>query len=156
MKDRGAFDVEVVSFKVRDRTLSDFMTQQPGYLFGFPARNWNRTSAVLDRTISLEDICRWVAGSYEALVSLVVGYAAQEASEPSAKPEFIPVSYIKYRQILKINLTHTASGSRRGPRFFFCFTQERRYSDQQRTHPISLQEPLRRKYRKLGHHISRL
>lgn len=72
VKDRSAFglpgsgSVEVVSFKVRDRMLSDFMAQQPGYLFGFPARNWNWTSAVLDGTIPLEDICRWVDGNYEA------------------------------------------------------------------------------------------
>lgn len=72
VKERSAFglsgsgDVEVVSFKIRDKTLADFMAQQPGYLFGFPARNWNWTSAVLDGAISLEDICRWVDESYEA------------------------------------------------------------------------------------------
>lgn len=72
VKDRQAFglpgsgEVEVVSFKIRDKLLSDFVVQQPGYLFGFPARNWNWTSAVLDGTIPAEDICRWVDESYEA------------------------------------------------------------------------------------------
>lgn len=72
VKERGAFglsgsgNVEVVSFKIRDKMLSEFMAQQPGYLFGFPARNWNWISAVLDGTIPFEDICRWVDGSYEA------------------------------------------------------------------------------------------
>ena len=71
-KDRSAFglpgsgELEVVSFKIRDRMLADFVAQQPGYLFGFPARNWNWTSAMLDGTITYEDICRWVDGSYEA------------------------------------------------------------------------------------------
>ena len=72
VKDRCAFglagfgDVEVVSFKIRDRMLADFVTQQPGYLRGFPASNWNWTTAVLDGTIPFEDICRWVDESYDA------------------------------------------------------------------------------------------
>lgn len=36
-----------------------------------------------------------VPDGYEALASLVVGYAAQEAPERSVKPELIPVSFIK-------------------------------------------------------------
>ena len=66
VKDRSAFgfagfgDVEVVSFKIRDKMLADFIAQQPGYLRGFPASNWNWTSAVLDGTIPLVDICRWI------------------------------------------------------------------------------------------------
>ena len=72
VKERSAFglscsgEAEVVSFKIRDRMLSDFLTQQPGYLRGFPASNWNWTTAVLDGTIPYEDICRWVDESYEA------------------------------------------------------------------------------------------
>ncbi len=71
MKERSAFglpgsgSVEVVCFKIRDRMLADFVSQQPGYLFGLPARNWNWTSAVLDGAIPLENICRWVDESYE-------------------------------------------------------------------------------------------
>ena len=42
------------------------MTQQPGYLRGFPAGNWNWTSAVIDGTITFEDICRWMDESYAA------------------------------------------------------------------------------------------
>lgn len=41
-------------------SFSDYMVQQPGYLSSFPARNWIRTSAVLDGTIPHEDICHWV------------------------------------------------------------------------------------------------
>jgi Nitroreductase len=72
VKDRSAFglpgscDAEVVSFKIRDKMLADFMTQQPGYLRGFPAGNWNWTSAVIDGTITFEDICRWMDESYAA------------------------------------------------------------------------------------------
>ncbi|MBR0161370.1 MAG: MmcQ/YjbR family DNA-binding protein [Oscillospiraceae bacterium] len=72
VKDRSAFglsgsgEVEVVSFKIRGRVHSDFVIQQPGYLPGLPARNWNWTTAVLDGTIPYEDICRWVDESFEA------------------------------------------------------------------------------------------
>lgn len=72
VKDRSAFglpgfgDVEVVSFKIRDRMLAGFVTQQPGYLHGFPASNWNWTTAVLDGTVPYEDICRWIDESYGA------------------------------------------------------------------------------------------
>ena len=72
VKERSAFglpgfgNVEVVSFKIRDRMLSDFMAQQPGYLRGFPASNWNWTSAVLDGTVPYEDICHWIDESYKA------------------------------------------------------------------------------------------
>ena len=72
VKDRSAFgllgfgDVEVVSFKIRDRMLADLVAQQPGYLRGFPASNWNWTTAVLDGTIPFEDICRWLDESYTA------------------------------------------------------------------------------------------
>lgn len=72
VKDRNAFglpglgDAEVVSFKIRDRMIADLVAQQPGYLRGFPASNWNWTTAVLDGTIPFEDICRWVDESYTA------------------------------------------------------------------------------------------
>ena len=71
IKERSAFglpgsgEVEVVSFKIPDRTLSDFVMQQPGYLRGFPASNWNWTTAVLGM-IPYEDICHWIDESYEA------------------------------------------------------------------------------------------
>ncbi len=72
VKERSAFGlpgsgaVEVVSFRIRDKMLSDFVMQQPGYLRGFPACNWNWTTAVLDGTIAYEDICRWIDESYAA------------------------------------------------------------------------------------------
>lgn len=72
VKERSAFglpgfgNVEVVSFRIRDRMLSDFMAQQPGYLRGFPASNWNWTTAVLDGTVPYEDICHWIDESYKA------------------------------------------------------------------------------------------
>lgn len=75
VKDRSVFglpgtgEAEVVSFKICDKVLADFVARQPGYLRGFPARSWNWTSAVLDGTIPLADICRWVDESYLATKS---------------------------------------------------------------------------------------
>lgn len=72
VKDRSAFglpgsgEVKVVCFKIADRMLADFVAQQPGYLRGYPAGNWNWTTAVMDGTIPFEDIRRWVDESYEA------------------------------------------------------------------------------------------
>ena len=72
VKDRQTFglpgtgDAEIVSFKIKDSALADLLAQQPGYLRGFPSSKWSWLSAVLDGTISFEDICRWIDLSYEA------------------------------------------------------------------------------------------
>ena len=72
VKDRQAFglagsgDTEIVCFKIRDSMMSDYISQQPGYLRGFPSKKWNWVSAVLDGTVPLEDICRWLDESFEA------------------------------------------------------------------------------------------
>ena len=62
----GPGKAEIVSFKIRDRLLADYLAQQPGYVRGFPAKSWNWTSAVLDGTVPLEDVCRWVDESHAA------------------------------------------------------------------------------------------
>lgn len=65
----GEGDAEIVSFKPRDAMYADFMSQQPGYLCGYPSRGWNWLSALLDGSIAFENICRWLEESYEATVS---------------------------------------------------------------------------------------
>ena len=71
VKDRSVFglsgsgNVELLCFKLRDRMVADLVAQQPGYLRGLPASSWNWTSAVLDGTIPLANICQWVDESYE-------------------------------------------------------------------------------------------
>ena len=62
----GSGDKEIVSFKIKDPVLTDLLAQQPGYLRGYPSSKWNWLSAVLDGTITFEDICRWINMSYEA------------------------------------------------------------------------------------------
>ena len=65
----GGGSAEIVCFKIRDNMLADVLTQQPGYLRGYPSRKWNWLSAVMDGTVPLEDICRWLDESYEATKS---------------------------------------------------------------------------------------
>ena len=55
---------EVISVKIRDPLLVDLLTQQPGYLRGYPSRGWNWLSVLLDGTVPFEDICRWLDESY--------------------------------------------------------------------------------------------
>ena len=72
VKDRKVFGLdgddlaEVLCVKLRDRLLSDYLAQQPGYLQGFPSPKWNWTSMVLDGTVPFEDICHWLDESYQA------------------------------------------------------------------------------------------
>lgn len=72
VKERAAFGltgegpVEVVSVKVKDPLLADFLMQQPGYLRGYPSSKWNWVTAVLDGTVPFEDICRWLDDSFQA------------------------------------------------------------------------------------------
>ena len=72
VKERAAFGlagegpVEVVCMKLKDPLLADFLMQQPGYLRGYPSSKWNWVTAVLDGTVPLEDICRWLDDSFQA------------------------------------------------------------------------------------------
>ena len=65
----GEGDAEIMSVKIRDSMLVDFLTRQPGYLRGYPSSKWNWLSVVLDGSVPFEDICRWLDESYEATKS---------------------------------------------------------------------------------------
>lgn len=62
----GDGEVKIVSFRIRDKMMADILLQQPGYLSGYPARNWNWISVVTDGTVPAGDLCRWIDESYEA------------------------------------------------------------------------------------------
>ena len=65
----GDGDAEILSVKIRDPLLADLLTQQPGYLRGYPSSKWNWVSILLDGTVPLEDVCRWLDESYSATTS---------------------------------------------------------------------------------------
>ena len=72
VKERSAFGLDgegtagILCVKPRDRFTADFLTQQPGYLRGYPSHKWNWVSMVLDGTVPFEDLCRWLDESYLA------------------------------------------------------------------------------------------
>ena len=67
----GDGDAEIVSLKIADPLLADLLTQQPGYLKGYPSSKWNWVSVVLDGTVPFEDIRAWLDESYNATISKV-------------------------------------------------------------------------------------
>ena len=67
----GDGTAEILCVKPKDRFFADFVTQQPGYLRGYPSRKWNWVSMVLDGTVPFEDICRWLDESYRVTKSKV-------------------------------------------------------------------------------------
>ena len=75
VKERGAFGLdgegtaEILCVKPKDRFFADFLTQQSGYLRGYPSSKWNWISMLLDGTVPYEDICRWLDESYQTTKS---------------------------------------------------------------------------------------
>jgi len=75
VKERSAFGMdgdgpaEILCVKPKDRFFTDFLTQQPGYLRGYPSSKWNWVSMALDGTVPFEDICRWLDESYQVTKS---------------------------------------------------------------------------------------
>ena len=61
----GDGPAEILCVKPKDRFFADFLTQQPGYLRGYPSSKWNWVSMALDGTVPFEDICRWLDESYQ-------------------------------------------------------------------------------------------
>ncbi len=62
----GAGTAEILCFKTRDPLMPDLLTNEPGYLRGYPGRSWNWASVLLDGTVSFEEICRRLDESYQA------------------------------------------------------------------------------------------
>ena len=60
----GEGKAEILCVKVKDPLLADFLLQQPGYLPGYPSRQWNWVSMVLDGTVPFRDICIRLDESY--------------------------------------------------------------------------------------------
>ena len=65
----GDGPAEILCVKPKDRFFADFLTQQPGYLRGYPSSKWNWVSMALDGTVPFEDICRWLDESYQVTKS---------------------------------------------------------------------------------------
>ena len=82
----GEGNTEIVSLKIRDPLLADLLVQQTGYLRGYPSSKWNWVSIILDGTVPLEEVCRWLDESYAA-------------TKAKAKNQIVPL--VKRNAILK-------------------------------------------------------
>ena len=82
----GEGNTEIVSLKIRDPLLADLLIQQTGYLRGYPSSKWNWVSIILDGTVPLEEVCRWLDESYAA-------------TKAKAKNQIVPL--VKRNAILK-------------------------------------------------------
>ena len=65
----GAGEAEIICVKPKDRFLVDFLMHEPGYLRGYPSSKWNWISMVLDGTVLIEDITRWLDESYQVTMT---------------------------------------------------------------------------------------
>ena len=61
---KGAERIEIVNVKLGDPMLADMLVRQPGYFYGYHMRRGSWVSILLDGTVSLEEVCRWVDESY--------------------------------------------------------------------------------------------
>ncbi len=61
--------VDVINLKLGDPMLADMLIQQPGYsrVYHISLGNW--ISILLDGTVPLEEICRWIDESYAVIAS---------------------------------------------------------------------------------------
>ncbi len=96
VKKRSAFGlegeglVEVVSVKVKDPLLADYLMHQPGYLRGYPSSKWNWVTMLLDGTVPFEEICRWVDDSCQATKTKAKNMRTPLAKRESQKRENDP------------------------------------------------------------------
>ncbi len=59
----------VLRHKDNRKLLADMLSGQPGYFHGYHLRRGNWISILLDGTVPLENICRWIDESYVVTAS---------------------------------------------------------------------------------------
>ena len=55
---------DIINVKLTDPILVDYLVQQPGYFRGYHISRGNWVSILLDGTVPLDEICRWLDDSY--------------------------------------------------------------------------------------------
>ena len=84
---QGKDAVDILNVKLRDPFLADLLVQQPGYLRGYHIARGNWISILMDGTVPLEELCRWVDESYLATAS-----AAQKKKMRPPKEWILPAN----------------------------------------------------------------
>ena len=73
--------VDIINVKLGDRMLVDMLVQEPGYFYGYHITRSNWISILLDGTVSLEEICRWIDESYGVTASRKEKERLRQAAE---------------------------------------------------------------------------
>lgn len=91
----GAGRVDVVNVKLSDPLLVDMLTQQDGYFPGYHISRGNWISILLDGTVPLDEICRWVDESYAVTASKRTRQAIRPAKEwlVPANPKYYDIEH---------------------------------------------------------------
>ena len=79
--------VDILNVKLADPILTDLLVQQPGYMRGYHIARGNWISILMDGTVPLKDLCRWVDESY-----LVTASAQQKKKMRPPKEWIIPTN----------------------------------------------------------------
>ena len=66
---KGDEAVDIINVKLEDRMLVDMLVQEPGYFYGYHITRSNWISILLDGTVPMEEICRWIDESYGVTAS---------------------------------------------------------------------------------------
>lgn len=66
---KGEGKAEIICVKIKDPIYAEYLMDQPGYLRGYPSKNWNWVSVILDGIVPFDDIRRLLDESYEATIS---------------------------------------------------------------------------------------
>ena len=66
---KGDEAVDIINVKLEDRMLVDMLAQEPGYFYGYHITRSNWISILLDGTVPMEEICRWIDESYGVTAS---------------------------------------------------------------------------------------
>ncbi len=61
--------LDVINLKIGDPLLVDLLTRQPGFFRAYHMNHEKWISILLDGTVSLQEICRWIDESYGLTMS---------------------------------------------------------------------------------------
>ena len=66
---KGTEQVDIINVKLGDPMLADMLVRQPGYFYGYHISRSSWISILLDGTVSLGEICKWIDESYAVTAS---------------------------------------------------------------------------------------
>lgn len=89
----GIERVDIINVKMGDPLLADMLSQQTGYFHGYHISRGNWISILLDGTVPVENICRWIDESY------VVTASKQKKQKMRPPKEWIVPANPKYYDI---------------------------------------------------------